>query len=82
MTAWNATSGAGPVESFEPGMILDRRGIGSVEVVNPSGGGSHAAFARRVAKSGAAQDAARLAAFEIAATGAAGAPSEARSAPD
>ena len=35
------------VESFEPGMILYRRGIGSVEVVNPSGGGSHAAFARR-----------------------------------
>jgi lambda family phage portal protein len=35
------------VESFEPGMILYRRGMGSVEVVNPSGGGSHAAFARR-----------------------------------
>jgi lambda family phage portal protein len=35
------------VESFEPGMILYRRGVGSVEVVNPSGGGSHAAFARR-----------------------------------
>ena len=28
-------------------MILYRRGMGSVEVVNPSGGGSHAAFARR-----------------------------------
>jgi len=36
-----------PVEAFEPGMILYRRGSGSVEVVNPSGGGSHAAFARR-----------------------------------
>jgi lambda family phage portal protein len=35
------------VESFEPGMILYRRGMGSVEVVNPSGGGSHTAFARR-----------------------------------
>jgi lambda family phage portal protein len=35
------------VESFEPGMILYRRGMGSVEVVNPSGGGSHAAFAKR-----------------------------------
>jgi lambda family phage portal protein len=35
------------VESFEPGMILYRRGTGAVEVVNPSGGGSHAAFARR-----------------------------------
>ena len=35
------------VESFEPGMVLYRRGMGSVEVVNPSGGGSHAAFARR-----------------------------------
>jgi lambda family phage portal protein len=35
------------VESFEPGMILYRRGVGSVEVVNPSGGGSHTAFARR-----------------------------------
>jgi hypothetical protein len=28
-------------------MILYRRGMGSVEVVNPSGGGSHTAFARR-----------------------------------
>lgn len=36
-----------PVETFEPGMILYRRGNGSVDVVNPSGGGSHAAFARR-----------------------------------
>ena len=35
------------VESFEPGMILYRRGMGSVDVVNPSGGGTHAAFARR-----------------------------------
>jgi lambda family phage portal protein len=35
------------VETFEPGMILYRRGMGSVEVVNPSGGGSHAAFAKR-----------------------------------
>ena len=35
------------VEAFEPGMILYRRGGGSVDVVNPSGGGSHAAFARR-----------------------------------
>jgi len=36
-----------PVEAFEPGMILYRRGGGSVDVVNPSGGGSHAAFAKR-----------------------------------
>jgi lambda family phage portal protein len=35
------------VESFEPGMILYRRGHGEVNVVNPSGGGSHTAFARR-----------------------------------
>ena len=35
------------VESFEPGMILYRRGSGAVDVVNPSGGGSHTAFARR-----------------------------------
>ena len=35
------------VESFEPGMILYRRGTGSVDVVNPSAGGSHQAFARR-----------------------------------
>jgi lambda family phage portal protein len=35
------------VESFEPGMILYRRGQGEVNVVNPSGGGSHTAFARR-----------------------------------
>lgn len=36
-----------PVEALEPGMILHRRGTGTVEVVNPSGGGSHVAFARR-----------------------------------
>lgn len=35
------------VEAFEPGMILYRRGAGQVEVVNPTGGGSHTAFARR-----------------------------------
>jgi lambda family phage portal protein len=35
------------VESFEPGMILYRRGAGSVDVVNPSGGGAHQEFARR-----------------------------------
>jgi lambda family phage portal protein len=35
------------VEAFEPGMILYRRGGGSVDVVNPTGGGSHLAFARR-----------------------------------
>ena len=35
------------VEAFEPGMILYRSGAGSVDVVNPSDGGSHAAFARR-----------------------------------
>jgi lambda family phage portal protein len=36
-----------PIESLQPGMILYRRGAGDVEVVNPSGGGSHAAFAKR-----------------------------------
>lgn len=36
-----------PAEQLEPGMILYRRGAGSVEVVNPSGGGSHVSFARR-----------------------------------
>lgn len=36
-----------PVESIEPGMILYRRGTGAVDVVNPTGGGSHAAFAKR-----------------------------------
>jgi lambda family phage portal protein len=35
------------VEQFEPGMIAYRRGAGSVEIVNPSGGGSHMQFARR-----------------------------------
>ncbi|MBN8892736.1 MAG: phage portal protein, partial [Rhodospirillales bacterium] len=35
------------LEAFEPGIILYNRGAGSVEVVNPSGGGSHTAFARR-----------------------------------
>ncbi|WP_249731999.1 phage portal protein [Roseococcus sp. SDR] len=35
------------VEALEPGMILHREGPGSIEVVNPSGGGSHSAFARR-----------------------------------
>jgi lambda family phage portal protein len=35
------------VEALEPGMILHRDAAGSIEVVNPSGGGSHTAFARR-----------------------------------
>jgi lambda family phage portal protein len=35
------------VESFEAGMILYRRGMGSVDVVNPTGGGSHLGFAKR-----------------------------------
>ncbi len=35
------------IETFEPGMIMYRRGAGEVEVVNPSGGGSHLQFARR-----------------------------------
>jgi len=35
-------------------MILYRRGAGSVDVVNPSGGGSHAAFARRALEASAA----------------------------
>lgn len=43
-----ATDSAGnPIEDLQPGMILYRRGAGEVSVVNPSGGGSHAAFARR-----------------------------------
>lgn len=40
-------SAGNKIETFEPGMILYRRGGGSVEVVNPSGGGSHLQFARR-----------------------------------
>ena len=40
-------SAGNPVEDLQPGMILYRRGGGAVEVVNPSGGGSHAEFARR-----------------------------------
>lgn len=35
------------VENFEPGMILYRRGAGSVDVVNPTGGGTHMGYARR-----------------------------------
>jgi len=35
------------VENVEPGMIMYRRGAGEIEVVNPSGGGSHLNFARR-----------------------------------
>lgn len=35
------------IETFEPGMLLYRRGTGEIEVVNPSGGGSHMQFARR-----------------------------------
>ena len=35
------------IETFEPGMILYRKGAGEIEVVNPSGGGSHLGFARR-----------------------------------
>ncbi len=35
------------VEDLQPGMILYRRGGGSIDVVNPTGGGSHAAFAKR-----------------------------------
>lgn len=42
------TDAAGrPVESIEPGMILHRRSGGAVDIVNPSGGGSHVDFARR-----------------------------------
>ena len=35
------------VEDLQPGMIMYRRGGGSIDVVNPSGGGSHTAFAKR-----------------------------------
>ncbi len=35
------------IEKFEPGMIAYRRGGGSIETLNPSGGGSHMAFAKR-----------------------------------
>lgn len=35
------------IETFEPGMILYRKGAGEIEVINPSGGGSHINFARR-----------------------------------
>jgi hypothetical protein len=35
------------VEAIEPQTIMYRRGGGSVETISPSGGGSHAGFARR-----------------------------------
>ncbi|GGG51645.1 phage portal protein [Caldovatus sediminis] len=35
------------VEAFEPGMILYRRGGGTVDVVNPTSGGAHQGFAKR-----------------------------------
>lgn len=35
------------VEEVEPGMIMYRRGGGTIESVTPSGGGSHASFAKR-----------------------------------
>lgn len=35
------------VENFEAGMILYRRGMGGVDVITPSGGGSHLGFAKR-----------------------------------
>lgn len=41
------------VEDVQPGLILYRRGGGSVEVVNPSSGGSHVGFARRTLESAA-----------------------------
>lgn len=40
------------VEALEPGMILYRRGAGSVEVVNPAGGGSHVGYAKRSLEAG------------------------------
>lgn len=53
----DALTGSGPallrdargraVEAFEPGLILYRRGNGAIDFVNPTGGGSHTAFARR-----------------------------------
>jgi lambda family phage portal protein len=36
-----------PVEDLQPGMIMYRRGTGQVDVVQPTGGGSHLGFARR-----------------------------------
>ncbi len=35
------------IEDFQPGMLMYRRSVGDVEVINPSGGGSHLQFARR-----------------------------------
>lgn len=47
-TGATVTDAAGNVvEDLQPGMILYRRGGGTIEVVNPSGGGSHTAFAKR-----------------------------------
>lgn len=47
-SASRVTDSAGnTIETFEPGMILYRRGSGEIEVINPSGGGSHLNFARR-----------------------------------
>lgn len=48
------TDAAGnPVEDFQPGMILYRRGAGKVDVVNPTTGGSHQAYAKRSLEAGA-----------------------------
>ena len=35
------------VEDIQPGLIMYRRGTGSVDTISPSGGGSHVGFARR-----------------------------------
>lgn len=35
------------VEDIQPGLIMYRRGSGAVETISPSGGGSHAGFAKR-----------------------------------
>jgi lambda family phage portal protein len=48
ITGGTLTDGAGNlVEAIEPQMILYGRGRRRVETVNPTGGGSHAGFARR-----------------------------------
>jgi lambda family phage portal protein len=35
------------VEDIQPGLILYRRGVGEIETVAPTGGGSHAGYAKR-----------------------------------
>ena len=48
VTGATVTDGAGNVvEDLQPGLIMYRRGMGQVDVIQPTGGGSHMGFAKR-----------------------------------